>query len=404
MKNLLTFALCAAVAGSMYGQTDAVKSASKLSGKLDKLSEARTLIKGAMDNEQTKNQAETYFTAGKIEFDAFDKGFQAKAINPNDPSADPVAMADQLMNGYNYFLKALPLDSLPNEKGQVKPKFSSKILSAIQGHASDFFTAGASYFNDKKYYPEAYEAFMVYGNLPESGLMGKSAALLDSAQIATSFFNAGLSAYSGNEVEKSGNAFHKAIEYGYPEKEAYIYEIASWQALAQRDSTKENYAQDRIMDVASLGYQKFGTKEPLFLNNMINSLVSRGQYDRALQEVNRLVTENPDNGDILGLRAFINDRMDKDDAAVEDYRKAATLPEVGFETLRNASKKILLVGTSKYNELDGAEPEKRQAIKENYYIAAKNIAEKADQMNPGDPDLQNVIESIQYALDTYFNH
>ncbi len=93
MKNLLTFALCAAVAGSMYGQADAVKSASKLSGKLDKLSEARTLIKGAMDNEQTKNQAETYFTAGKIEFDAFDKGFQAKAINPNDPSADPVAMA-----------------------------------------------------------------------------------------------------------------------------------------------------------------------------------------------------------------------------------------------------------------------------------------------------------------------
>ena len=89
---------------------------------------------------------------------------------------------------------------------------------------------------------------------------------------------------------------------------------------------------------------------------------------------------------------------------MEDYRKAATLPEVGFETLRNASKKILLVGTSKYNELDGAEPEKRQAIKENYYIAAKNIAEKADQMNPGDPDLQNVIESIQYALDTYFNH
>lgn len=402
MKQLLTIALCAAAIGSMSAQKAAVESAAKLAGKTDKLSDARNLIKGAMSNPETQNDVKTYFTAGKIEFDAYDKATQAKMINPDDPAANGVAMADELLNGYKYFLQALPLDSLPNEKGQVKPKYSKDIYSKIAGHANDFFTAGASYFNDKKYYPEAYEAFMVYGELPSSGFMGKMAAMLDSAQIATAFFNAGLSAYSGNAVEESAKAFRKAIENGYKEKEAYIYEIAAWQAMAQREPEKEKLAQQKIKEVAQLGNAKFGMDEPLFLNNLVNAYVSEGNTQQALQTVNDLIASNPDNGDLYGLRGFINDRMGNDDASIADYRQAAASPNVGFETLRNASKKMFLVGTKKYNEIEGAEPEKRNEVKNDYYMKAMEIAKQADAMQPGDSDLLNVIDSIQYALDTYF--
>ena len=207
MKRILSIALCLAAVGVAGAQKANVDQASKLAGKTSDLNNARNLIKQAMENPETANDARTYFVAGKIEFDAYDNATKAQMINPDDPSAKPAVMADELMNGYKYFLKALPLDSLPDEKGKVKPRFSKDILNKIAGHANDFFTAGANYFNEKMYYPQAYEAFIVYGDLPESGFMGKAAALIPQDQIGTAYFNAGLSAYSGNNVEKSAEAF-----------------------------------------------------------------------------------------------------------------------------------------------------------------------------------------------------
>ncbi|MDE6578507.1 MAG: hypothetical protein K2K58_10105, partial [Muribaculaceae bacterium] len=332
---------------------------------------------------------------------------KTKMINPNDPAANAVTMADELIKGYNYFLQALPLDSVPNEKGQVKPKFSKDIVNKIAGHQADFFTAGASYFNEKMYYPQAFDAFMIYGNLPESGMLGKLAALIDPSQVATAFFNAGLSAYSGNEVEKSAEAFKKARLAGYAQPEAYIYEIACWQAVAQRDSSREKEAQSKIYEIAKAGHEKFGLEQPLFINNMINSMVVDGNVEEALSQLNAIIAENPDNAALYGLRGYVYDREGKDAESEADYRKAVTLQNVDFDTLKNASKKIFRIGTTKWNEIEGASAEAtaaRQNVKTQYFEAAKAIAEQAKAMNADDNDLRNVIESIDYALETYFNN
>ena len=152
MKKLMTFMLCLGTTTCLFAQTTLVKQAEKLSGKQEKLGEARSLIKQAMENPETKDQAYTYFVAGKIEMDAYDNGYKLKMINPNDASAQPDVLGKELLDAYNYFLQALPLDSLPNEKGQVKPKYSKDIYNRIKGHQSDFYEVGANYYNDKKYY------------------------------------------------------------------------------------------------------------------------------------------------------------------------------------------------------------------------------------------------------------
>ena len=59
-----------------------------------------------MEDPQTKNEARTYYVAGKIEMDAYDNATKTRMINPDDPSAKPAVMADELMNAYKYFLKA----------------------------------------------------------------------------------------------------------------------------------------------------------------------------------------------------------------------------------------------------------------------------------------------------------
>ncbi|MDE6795045.1 MAG: hypothetical protein K2J63_07035 [Muribaculaceae bacterium] len=405
MNRFVTLALCLAAVGSMSAQKAVVDQAGKLAGKTDQIANARSLIKQAIENPETAKDARTYYTAGKIEFDAYDKATVNKQINPDDPSAQPEVMADEIMNGYRYFLQALPLDSLPNEKGQVKPKYSKEILSKIGGHANDFFTAGANYFNAKQYYPQAYEAFMVYGDLPASGILGKMASLIPAEQIATAYFNAGLAAYQGGAVEESANAFKKAREAGYDKDEAYIYEIACWQSLAQKDEARSAESQQKIMEVAQAGYDKFGMENPIFFNNIINALVMDNKIDQALSKLNEAISQTPDNPGLYGLRGFVYDRAEKDDLSEADYRKAASLPNVDFETLMNASKKIFRVGTNKWNDIEGASAEAkatRQNVKANYFDVAKNIAEQAKAMNPSSSDLQTLMESIDYVLETYF--
>lgn len=407
MNRLLTIALCVAAAGSMSAQKVNVDQAAKLSGKADQLKQARELIQQAMENPETQNDARTYYIAGKIEFDAYDNATKTKMINPDDPSANPVVMADEIINGYNYFLKALPLDSLPNEKGQVKPKFSKDIINKIGGHNADFFTAGANYFNEKMYYPQAYDAFMVFGDLADSGRLGKLSNLIDKSQVATAFFNAGLAAYSGNELGKSAEAFGKARAAGYEQPEAYVYEIACWQSVAQKDQAREKEAQAKIYEVAKAGHEKFGLEQPLFINNMVNSMVVDGHPDQAFALLSEVIAANPDNANLYGLRGYVFDRVGKDAESEADYRKAVELPNVDFETLKNASKKIFRIGTSKLNEIEGASAEAvaaRQNVKTTYFDSAKAIAEKAKAMNANDPDLRNVLESIDYALETYFGN
>lgn len=405
MNRFVTLALCFAAIGSMSAQKAVVDQAGKLAGKTDQLSQARDLIKQAMENSETAKDPRTYYTAGKIEFDAYDKATTNKMINPDDPSAQPDVMADEIMNGYRYFMQALPLDSLPNEKGQIKPKYAKDILGKISGHVNDFFTAGANYFNTKQYYPEAYEAFMVYGDLPTSGMLGKAAALVPADQIATAYFNAGLAAYQGNAVEESAKAFKKAREAGYDKDEAYIYEIACWQNLAQKDDSRSAEAQQKIMEVAQAGFDKFGMEQPLFFNNIINSLVVDGQIDQALAKLDNVIAQNQDNPSLYGLRGYVYDRAEKDDLSEADYRKAASMPGVDIETLKNASKKIFRIGTNKWNTIEGNSAEAkadRQNVKTNYFDVAKQIAEQAKAINAEDSDLQSLMESIDYMLETFF--
>ncbi len=404
MKKILTIALCFAAVGSICAQKQVVDQAAKMSGKTDKIADARNLIQQAAVNPETQNDARTYYVAGKIEFDAFDDGFKKQMINPKDKSIDQLAMGEELINGYNHFLKAMSLDSVPNAKGEIKTKFSKDIASKINGHFNDFFNAGGTFYNEKKYYPEAYNAFMIYGSLPSMPFADKAVKATPDSVVNTAFFNAGLSAYAGNNLEASAKAFRSARLNNSDNNQNYVYEIACWQYLAQQDSTKTDEAKNQIKEIAQAGFDKFGMAEPLFLNNLINSYVIENQLDKAISIIDKLIAENPQTASLYGLRGYINDRKGDDDTSVADYKKAVAIDNVDFETLKNAAKKIFKVGTQKWNNIEGATPEQRNDIKVNYFQFAKGITDKAKAMNGSDSDLDYVIENIDYALETFFNN
>lgn len=401
MKRIFSLALCISAVCAVNAQKAVVDQAAKLSGKNAQLEDARALIQQAMNDPETAKDARTYFVAGKLEFDAYDNSYKLKAINPNDPAVDPVEMAMELINGFNRFMQALPLDSVPDAKGNIKTKFSKDIVNKLAGHYSDYYDAGANLYNAKKVFPEAYTAFMVYGDMPEMETLGKARPIPNELR-PTAYYNAGLAAWFGNQVELAAEAFKKARLADYDDKQAYTMEIMCWQNIAQNDKAREQEAKDNIMNIALAGYEKYGLDEPLFINNMTSTLVLDGKYDDALSLLNKEIALHPDKPILIGLRGWVYDRKGDDAASEADYRNVAKMDNVDFDTLKRAAMKIARIGQEKWNNIEGATEAERQNVKTNYYEAAMAIADKAANINPNDDDLNYLLDNIQYALDTYF--
>lgn len=404
MKKILTLALCLAAVGSMSAQKATVDAAKKLTGKSDKIADARKLLEEAKQNPETKDQANTWFVAGQVEYGAFDSE-NVKAQTTPGAKVDSVTMGQQLINAFKNFQIALPLDSLPNEKGQVKPKVSKKIADEYAKHLNDYFNYGAYFYNQKMYYPEAYETFYIYGDIPSLPVMGKTLLPVDPEFPPLAFFNAGIAAYSANQVEAAADAFRRARLAGSTDPNAYIYEIASLQNIMQNDSTKKDDCNEKLYACAKAGYEKFGISQPIFVTNMLNYLIANERSAEAIAMLDGQIAENPESGFLYGLRAYANDRIDNSEAAEADYRKAAELPGTDAETLYFAAMKLYRAGTQKFNAIEGNGPEAqaaRQAVKADYFEKAKAICERGLEVDPVNRNLSSVLDSVTYALDTYF--
>ncbi len=408
MKKYLTLALAVAGVAAMSAQKANVDQANKLAGKVAEIETARSLIQSASQDPETATDPRTYFTGGKVEFSAFDKSAQAAGVNPE--SVDPMEMARNLLNGYNYFTLTLPLDGTQvDEKGKpVKAKYKKDIAKIINAHADKFFEMGGVAYNTK-HLPEGYQLFAIYGNLPELQAQGLEIEPVTDENRALAYYYAGLCAYYAGMVNEAAEVLAKGHPLGFNDPTAYILEIASWQNISQNDSTRADEATKAIEAAAAAGYEKYGLEQPVFLNNLVNARVMKNDFNGAIDLLNNVMNANPDQGNLYGMRAFVYDRMGEEDKSLEDYRKAASMETTDFENLKNAAKKIMRAGTEKWNLIEGNSAEARAArndVKTNYFEAAKAITDKASTKEgaQNDRDLQNVIENIDYVLETYFQH
>lgn len=398
MKKIVTLALCLGTLVSAGAQKTAVDAAKKLAGKTDQLTEARNLINGAMQDASTANDPQTYFIAGKIEFDAFNKANTLKQTK-SDYQANEDEMGDQLLNGYKFFLKALELDQLPNEKGQVKPKVTSNINSTLESRVGDYWNSGAYFYNNKNY-PKAYEAFYDCGDIAS-----KVKTNMNDSTVAMAFKNAGLMAYSANELDKAADAFKRARLTNAADAETFTYEIASWQAATQKDTSIADTAKQAIREVAEQGVKVFGTQPLFFLNNIVSYMVDNNQYPEAIACVKEYIEKDPENGNLYGLLAFVDERSGNSAEAEANYRKVIANENADFDNLKNAAIFLYKEGTEKLNKVEGNSADARAAKAEilaNYFTPASQSAEKARKLNPNDSRLASIIENIDYAITTYF--
>ena len=393
MKKLIVMALGLAASVSMSAQVTLVKDAEKAfkgAGNYAEYVKAVEMITPAFTNQETQGNAQTFWIPGKAAFKLYDALLLDKTIGKD---VDVNELGKSLIDGYQYGLKALAVDTVTDAKGKVKTKYSKEIAGTISGHHSDYLNAG-SYLWDAQKYPEAYAAFTAYLDIPENPRFGSAApkALPDSMVAQISYFQ-GLSAWQANLLPEAAAAFEKMMEIGYDDIAAYDYAFSV--AYQMGDEAKK-------LAYSKKAFEKFGNQKPEFLQRIIQGYISAKDYDTAMKTLNDAIAADPNNANYYYLLGVLYDDQNDKDKSFDLFKKSVELDPNG--ALYNFSYGTALL--QKFERMDDAASSMPQSEYNKYRFETLNpiikeactYLEKAYNLDP--ENMRNALVNLKII---YYN-
>lgn len=394
------------LSGNAFAQKSVVDAVNKeIGGYQPNFASAREKIKPAFTNPETKDDARTWYVAGKTEFGAYDNLLGKLQLRQEVNKLD---MANAMLDGYKYFMTALPLDSVVelnkdgspklDKKGnkKIKTKYSKDIVSLIVGHHNDFNVAG-SYFYDAKEYGKAYEAWGVYCDFAESPMAKANKLVVADTIVGETRFYQAIAAWQGENFKAAIEAFAKARAKGYVKKEAFDY------AMACAASDQNNEA---IIAIAREAYPLYGKQDTQYISIMINDLINNSKFAEATALLDEAIAANPTNAEFYDVKGSLFENQGDADKALEFFLKSIELnPDYAkghFDVGRYYYNKAL-EARKKANDLKGNEYQ--NAIENNVkplYLQAlphlEKAYEKADDIADFKNDVRHALQNIYYFL------
>lgn len=339
---------------------------------------------------QAQEVKELYNQGHKLE-----KEFKKGLPTPEKQNIKPTAeQAEALVQALDIYEKVMQLDTLPNEKGEVKPKYTEKIMKSLVEYAAkrNLNDAAVALFNAGKKYPEAHEMFMLSGTL--SAMQGLPVEFYN-----LDFVNAGHAAF-GNDFAAAHEAYAAARASEVNDPEIYKYDIAALQNIAVKDTTEAQtiakQCQAEIKAVAKEGYDRFGATDDYVFNTYMQHFIDDNDYDGAIVVLDKAIAADPTHDNLYRLRGLVDFSKKDYKQAVEDFRKMAEVSN-NFAYLREAAGYVNDCGKRYLGTLDTVSPEQKAEIL-GMYQAAMQIVDKA-KAAPDASSMDDVVEDIEYNVE-----
>ena len=391
-RVLLTVALCVAASAS-FAQKKVVSEAQSIAkGSNADFGEARTLIKGALENPETKNDAKTWYVAGFIEDQQFnaERAKQILGQQPNEP-----VMYEALYGILPYFQKAYELDQLPNEKGKVKPKFTKDIQSILSANHVYLFNGGAYYF-DKQEYKKAYDFFNQYVEISELPMFaGTQTAEKDSTFMTVQFYAAAAASLT-KDSKLASAALERAKKTPYRQYDVYQYLCYEY--------GEAKTAQDSLMLEKTFeeGMQIF-PDSAFFLNNLINTYIYSNRNEKAVEMLNVAIQKNPNDANLYNVMGRVYETGLKDNDNAEKYFKTALEKDPNLtDALSNIGRIYYNQGVNKLSEAnminDSKKYQEELGLAKELFKKALPYYKKAHEADPGKMDNMIALRGIYYNL------
>jgi tetratricopeptide (TPR) repeat protein len=375
MKKMILFGAAAIMmAFSASAQMSLVKDLAKKassSNPMD-LMEVLQKIEPAFTNPESANDVLTWYTAGKAAFAVYDELYKMKLMQQ---PVDDNMMSEALSEAYEYYQKALPLDSVVevdkngapklNKDGskKVKTKYSKDIISAMTGHMNDIANVG-NIFLQASDWAGAAKAFGNYADLASSAFaIAQGVAVPDSTLGEVRFYQ-GYAQYQVKDFENAYYSLDKARKLGYTDNN-----IVDFQTSA--------------------------------LANMVQGMLDNSEYDKANNFIDKALAADPMNATLHDIKGFTTELTSGVDAALPFYRKATEVdsnyPNAFFDVgrcLYLQAQKIIDDNTNMNDK------ELFPKIKP-FYDEAIPFLRKAIELNtnPDDKKAQKVLDDILYKFE-----
>lgn len=267
--------------------------------------QANALIEAAMENKHTASNPDTWYTAGKIQEQIYNKENEKMYLQQ---PYDQEKFFGSLSKMFDYFLVCDSLEQIPNEKGNVVAKYRPEMMELLSRIRINLVSGGVTYFNDNNN-EKAFELFSKYIDVADAPLFASfNYAETDTLMAEIAYY----ATLAGLKLED----YNKALKYV---DLAMKKEDVAQKAIEYKAMSYINLG-DTVNWINALkeGVEKYPSVE-YFYSNLISYYNNSGGTNDLVAFADEMLAKNP-LPIFRFVKGYVYQNQKEYDKAVEEYK------------------------------------------------------------------------------------
>ena len=400
MKKTLIMAALVLISAGCFAQKANVKKAKNLAlQETPDFSGARAAINEALTNEETKDLADTWYTAGLIGYQELSKENEKTYLGQ---ARDEKRAGEAVVESFDYWMKAADLagkkvlDKKGNEVLADKKTYALLQKKVLEYYKNQELVKYGIYLNDQRDFATAYGVFQRHLSIPELSLMQNEKlqkempkdSIYDQYKYYTAIF--------AIQAEMHPEAIAVLEEMKDGNYEAITVNQFLYQEYVNVQDTA-NYV--RVLQNAVVRFPQ----EPWFLQNLINHYIFSGQEQEAINYLDQAIAREPNVAQYHLIKGNLNENQKNYDAALADFDRALAIDPTMADAEAGKGR-VYYNQAVKMNEdaaLIADAKEYKKALEEMNAMFRQSMPffEKAHELAPDNRDYMITLRGLYYRFD-----
>ena len=400
MKKTLIMAALVLISAGCFAQKANVKKAKNLALQENPdFSGARAAINEALTNEETKDLADTWYTAGLIGYQELSKENEKTYLGQ---ARDEKRAGEAVVESFDYWMKAADLagqkvlDKKGNEVLADKKTYALLQKKVLEYYKNQELVKYGIYLNDQRDFATAYGVFQRHLSIPELSLMQNEKlqkempkdSIYDQYKYYTAIF--------AIQAEMHPEAIAVLEEMKDGNYEAITVNQFLYQEYVNVQDTA-NYV--RVLQNAVVRFPQ----EPWFLQNLINHYIFSGQEQEAINYLDQAIAREPNVAQYHLIKGNLNENQKNYEAAFADFDRALAIDQTMADAEAGTGR-VYYNQAVKMNEdaaLIADAKEYKKALEEMNAMFRQSMPffEKAHELAPDNRDYMITLRGLYYRFD-----
>ncbi|MGM9809517.1 MAG: tetratricopeptide repeat protein [Paludibacteraceae bacterium] len=360
---------------------------------------ARAAINEALQNDETKDLADTWYTAGLIGYQELSKENEKTYLGQ---ARDEKRAGEAVVESFDYWMQAANLagqkvlDKKGNEVLADKKTYALLQKKVLEYYKNQELVKYGIYLNDQRDFATAYNVFQRHLSIPELPLMQDEKlqkdmpkdTIYDQYKYYTAIFaiQAEMHPEAIAVLEEMKNGNYEAITVNQ-----FLYQ----EYVNVKDTA--NYV--RVLQDAVARFPQ----EPWFLQNLINHYIFSGQEQEAINYLDQAIAREPNVAQYHLIKGNLNENQKNYEAALADFDCALAI-EPTMADAEAGKGRVYYNQAVKMNEdaaLIADAKEYKKALEEMNAMFRQSLPffEKAHELAPDNRDYMITLRGLYYRFD-----